>query len=140
VIVEKRALVGGAAVTEEIHPGFRASRFSYIMGHLHPKVISDLDLESFGLEFLPVPDVIYPLEDDCITFTKDPAKHIEQIRRFSHRDAEAFPAFFEHMSDSISVLRSLLLETHIDPTARDLRNLRSSASLLWRYRKIGKNF
>ena len=88
LVLERRHIVGGAAVTEEFSPGFRASTFSYIMGHMHPKVIADLELTSFGLEFLKMNEVIYPLYDgDYIVFTNDPEKNREQIARFSKKDA-----------------------------------------------------
>ena len=72
------------------------------MGHLHPKVIAELELEKFGLDRIEVPDVIYPLyDDDCIVFTKDPKKNREQIARFSKKDAEVYPQFFESLFESI---------------------------------------
>ena len=141
LVLERRHIVGGAAVTEEFSPGFRASTFSYIMGHMHPKVIADLELKSFGLEFLKMNEVIYPLPDsDYIVFTNDPKKNQEQIARFSKKDAENYPAFFEHMSEAIRVVRSLLLETPIDPPSRDWRALKKNAGFLWRYHKIGDQF
>lgn len=141
LVLERRHIVGGAAVTEEFSPGFRASTFSYIMGHMHPKVIADLELENFGLEYLKMNEVIYPLPDsDYIVFTNDPKKNREQIARFSKKDAENYPAFFEHMSEAIRVVRSLLLETPIDPPSGDWRALKKNAGFLWRYRKIGDQF
>ena len=140
LVLERRHLVGGAAVTEEFSPGFRASTFSFIMGHLHPKVIAELELEKFGLERIEVPDVINPtFDDDCIVFTKDPVKNQQQIARFSKRDAEAYPRFFEYLSGSINVLRSLQLETPFDPTRHDLKTLLRMAKFAWRYRGIGRD-
>ncbi|MCZ6760733.1 MAG: NAD(P)/FAD-dependent oxidoreductase [Gemmatimonadetes bacterium] len=141
LVVERRHLVGGAAVTEEFSPGFRASTFSFIMGHLHPKVIAELELEKFGLHRLDVPEVIYPLYDnDCIVFTRDPKKNQEQVARFSKKDAAVYPEFFEYLSGSINLLRQLQLETPFDPTARDFKSLLNTARFAWRYRNVGKNF
>jgi len=141
LVLERRHIIGGAAVTEEIHPGFRVSRFSYIMGHLHPKVIDELELGRFGLEHLQVPDVIYPLYgDDCITFTSDQKRNIEQIARFSKRDAAAYPEFFAAMTEAIRIMRELLLQTPIDPAKRNWRTAKEGLRLLWRYRKIGNQF
>ena len=110
------------------------------MGHLHPKVIAELELEKFGLDRIEVPDVIYPLyDDDCIVFTKDPKKNREQIARFSKKDAEVYPQFFEYLSGSINLLRQLQLETPFDPTKRDLKSLLKAASFVWRYRNVGKD-
>ena len=140
LVLERRSIIGGAAVTEEIHPGFRASRFSYIMGHVHPKVSAELELERFGLEHLKVPDVVYPLYDDCMTFTSDMQRNLDQIRRYSKRDAKAYPLFFEAMSDSIQVMRELMLQTPIDPARRNWKTLKETLALLWRHRKIGRQF
>src|SRR6516165_2559401 len=52
-VLERRSIVGGAAVTEEFHPGYRAPTFSYLMSLLHPKVIRDLELKKHGLEVCP---------------------------------------------------------------------------------------
>lgn len=141
LVVERRPIVGGAAVTEEIIPGFRASTFSYIMGHVHPKVINDLKLKEHGLEFLPMREVITPLDDgDYIVFTHDKQKNLEQIARFSKKDAEAWPAFFDYMQGAIQVVRDLLLETPVDPSTGRWRDFKNSARLLWQHRKIGKHF
>ncbi len=141
LVLERRHVIGGAAVTEEIHPGFRASRFSYIMGHLHPKVMDELELGRFGLEHLKVPDVIYPLYgDDCITFTSDQKRNLEQIARFSKRDAAVYPVFFAAMTEAIRIMRELLLQTPIDPAKRNWSTAKEGLRLLWRHRKIGNQF
>ena len=111
------------------------------MGHLQPKVIAELELEMFGLERLVVENVIYPLYDnDCIVFTKDPKKNQEQIARFSKKDAEVYPQFFEYLSGAIDLLRRLQLETPIDPTKTDLKSRLKTAKFMWRYRNVGKDF
>ena len=116
LVLERRHIVGGAAVTEEIIPGYRASTFSYIMGHVHPKVIADLELESFGLKHLKIGEVLHPLEgDDGIVFSTKTEVTQEQIKRFSTKDAETYPKFLEGMGATIAILRRMLLETPVDP-------------------------
>ena len=95
LVLERREIVGGAAVTEEFAPGFRASRFSYVMSLLHPRVIRDLELPSHsGLQVLPANDLFCPLGgDDYIVFSDD----FEQARRRSLRASrgtmrEIYPA------------------------------------------------
>jgi phytoene dehydrogenase-like protein len=140
LVLERRGIVGGAAVTEEFAPGFKASTFSFIMGHLHPKVVAELELERFGLERIAVDNVICPLYgNDCIVFTNDPLKNQQQIARFSRRDAEVYPQFFEDLSGAIKLLRRLQLETPFDPTRRDLRSLLRAARFLWRYQGVGRD-
>ena len=83
----------GAAVTEEFTPGFRASIFSYIMGHVNPKVIADLELEKFGREHMKIKEVINPLyDDDFIVFTTDMKHNLEQIARVTI--CSNFPNYF----------------------------------------------
>ena len=139
LVLERRGVVGGAAVTEEFAPGYSASSFSFIMGHLHPKVIEDLELRRFGLESVVVDNVISPAEDgDCIVFTKDPKKTLEQIARFSKRDAENYPKFFEALSSTITLLRRLQLETPVDPFRRDPAGLWRLGRFAWSLRNSRK--
>ena len=138
VVLEKRDVLGGAAITEEFSPGFKASTYSFIMGHLHPKVIEELELAKYGWERILVDNVICPLYDnDFIVFTKDPKKNQEQIARFSKKDAEVYPKFFEYLSGSIRVLQQLQMETPFDPTKRDLKTLLKMAKFVWRYKDVG---
>lgn len=94
LVLERRGVVGGAAVTEEFCPGFRASRFSYVMSLLHPRIIRDLELRAFGLEVLPANDLFCPLGgDDYIVFSDDVRKTQSEFARFSRHDAEVYPEF-----------------------------------------------
>lgn len=138
LVLERRELVGGAAVTEAFAPGFRASRFSYVMSLLHPRVIGDLDLNSYGLEVLPANDLFCPLGgDQYIVFSDDVAKTQAEFARFSRHDAEVYPEFARHLDEAAGLVRGLLFETPVDPTRRRWRNFRDSAALLWRQRTIG---
>lgn len=137
LVLERKDIVGGAAVTEEFAPGFRASTYSFIMGHLHPKVVADLELERYGLRHVVVDNVISPDgQGDCIVFSKDPAVTLAQIRRFSARDAENYPKFFANLSKTVDLLRRLQLETPVDPTRRDPASLLRMAAFAWRYRHV----
>lgn len=139
LVLERRHIVGGAAVTEEFHPGFRASTFSYIMGHVHPKVIAELELEKHGLTHLKIPEVLHPLEgDDSIIFSTDLATTQSEIARFSKADAEAYPRFFEDITNTIGTLRQLLLETPVDPADLSWSSLKDIAKMAWRYRGVGE--
>ncbi|MEM7303556.1 MAG: NAD(P)/FAD-dependent oxidoreductase [Pseudomonadota bacterium] len=141
LVLERRGIVGGAAVTEEFHPGFRASTFSYIMGHVHPKVISELELERHGLQHLGIGEVLHPLEgDDSIVFSTKLATTQAEIARFSKKDAETYPKFFDDITKTIAVLRQLLLETPVDPGKRSARALLDVARMGWRYRGMGEEF
>ncbi|HEX2245560.1 MAG TPA: NAD(P)/FAD-dependent oxidoreductase [Gammaproteobacteria bacterium] len=110
-VLERRALVGGAAVTEEFHPGFRNSTASYTVSLLHPKIIRDLHLHQRGLtivhrplaNFLPLPDGRYFRFGD-----EDTAA---EVRKFSARDADRLPAFMRMLATAANALRDAVLET-----------------------------
>jgi len=112
-VVERRDIVGGAAVTEEFHPGFRNSTASYTVSLLHPQVIADLKLAEHGLRiverplanFLPLPDKKHLLIGRTLTDTQ------AEVARYSKRDAERLPQYYEMLERAADVVRSLLLET-----------------------------
>ena len=139
LVLERRDVVGGAAVTEEIAPGFRASIFSYLMSLLHPRIIRELELKRHGLEVLPCSDMVSPLDgEDYILFSDNVAKSQASFARFSKHDAEIYPEFDRYLSEAANIVRKLLWETPVDPTKRDWRTFKDGASLLWRHRKIGR--
>ncbi len=139
LVLERRGVIGGASVTEEIAPGFRASIFSYLMSLLHPRIIAEFDLKRHGLEVLPCSDMISPLvDDDYILFSGDIGKTQASFGRFSKADAAIYPEFDRYLNEAADIVRKLLWETPVDPTRRDWRNFRDGASLLWRHRKIGR--
>ncbi len=112
-VVERRAIVGGAAVTEEFHPGFRNSTASYTVSLLNPKVIRDLRLAEHGLRiverpfsnFLPLDDGGYIKVGGGLEATQ------REVARFSTRDAERLPEYYRRLDVVADVLRDLLLET-----------------------------
>ncbi len=139
LVLERREILGGAAVTEEFTPGFRASRFSYVMSLLHPRVIDDLELGAHGLQVLPANDLFCPLGgDDYIVYSDDARRTQAQFARFSPHDAEIYPRFAQHLEEAAQLMRSLLFETPVDPTRRRWRNFRDTAALLWRQRSTGE--
>jgi phytoene dehydrogenase-like protein len=112
-VFEKRAVVGGSAVTEEFHPGFRNSTAAYTVSLLHPKVIRDLRLAEHGLRiverpfsnFLPLPDGQYLKAGGGLAATQ------AEVAKFSRADAERLPAYYECLERVADVLRDLQLET-----------------------------
>jgi phytoene dehydrogenase-like protein len=139
LVLERRHVIGGAAVTEEIAPGFRASIFSYLMSLLHPRIIRDFELQKHGLEVLPCSDMISPVADDeYIAFSDDMAKTQASFAKFSRHDADIYPAFDRYLQEATAIVRKLLWETPVDPARRDWRSFKDTASLLWRYRKVGR--
>ena len=139
LILEQRKIIGGAAVTEEITPGFRASIFSYLMSLLHPKIIKDLQLKERGLKVLPCSDMVSPLGgDDYILFSDNIKKTQDSFARFSKADAAIYPQFDNYLSEAANIIRTLLWDTPVDPSRKDWKSRKDLAALLWKYRKIGK--
>ena len=112
-VLERREIIGGAAVTEEFHPGFRNSVASYTVSLLHPKVIRDLRLEEHGLKildrplanFLPLSDSSYLKVGGGLEATR------KEFARFSPQDADRLSAYYEALETVADVLRDMLLVT-----------------------------
>jgi len=136
-VFERRSILGGAAVTEEFHPGFRNSTASYTVSLLNPKVITDLRLVEHGLKVLERPmQNFLPLPDGrALTAGPDSARTTASVRRFSTRDAERLPAYYKMLDAAVALLRSQLLETPpADP--RRLRDLWGAMQMGRRFRKL----
>lgn len=105
LVLERRPIVGGACVTEEILPGFRISSASYVCSLLRPKIIRDLDLPKFGFELYIRPAIFVPYPDgQYLFFWPEMERTVEEIRRFSPRDAAAYPefdAFFTRLAQAV---------------------------------------
>ncbi len=137
-VLERRGVVGGAAITETFHPGFRNSTASYSVSLLNPKVIADMALARHGLRvvirplsyFAPVDEARYLILD------KDPARTHAEVARWSPRDAERLPAFHARLDGSVDLLRGLLLKTPPNP-AGGVRDLIGGLGLAGAVRKLG---
>jgi phytoene dehydrogenase-like protein len=135
-VLEKRSVVGGAAVTEEFHPGFRNSVAAYTVSLLNPKVIADLDLPRHGLKvvereisnFLPLSDKDY--------LKVGGGKTKQEVARFSARDAERLEAYGEHLDVVADLLRDLVLQT--PPNAVSGRGLLTVLPELFKAGKLGR--
>ena len=113
LVLEKRELVGGCAVTEEIWPGYRVSTASYLTSLLQERIIRELDLERFGYRVdAKDPAFFSAFPDDRHLFMwQDEHKTLAEIAKFSQYDADIFPAY-EHQLERLStVVESLLLTT-----------------------------
>jgi phytoene dehydrogenase-like protein len=108
LVLEKRHLLGGAAVTEEVYPGFRFSEFSYVVSLLRPEIIRELNLPKHGLEILPLDGTITPLDDDYVWRVNDHGKTIRELRRWSLSDAEAYEEYGQLMADMARFIKPIL--------------------------------
>lgn len=140
-VLERRSLVGGACVTEELWPGYRVSTAAHMMGLLQPKVILDLELQKFGYEIIPTPPVVHHIENaGPIAIWKEPDKLAAEFARFSKKDAAAYPAFAAHLAKLGPIFQQLLWEIPFDPSSLSPGNLRDIASFGWRNRDMVGSF
>jgi glycine/D-amino acid oxidase-like deaminating enzyme len=110
-VLERRHVLGGACVTEEVWPGRRVSRASYVVSMLQPKVVSELQLHAYGYEPVPLDPsyATFGADGRPIFFFNDALRTQESIARYSSKDARAYPAFEELLNRAASFLRPLLL-------------------------------
>ena len=106
LILEKRHLVGGCCVTEEIAPGYKASIASYVVSLLLPEIVDELELKKHGYKILPRnPSAFTPFDDGRYLFLgPDRESNFNEIKKFSERDAKAFShyeAFLERVAERI---------------------------------------
>ncbi|MFK7830774.1 MAG: phytoene desaturase family protein [Congregibacter sp.] len=125
LVVERRSVVGGAVLTEEFHPGFRNSVFSYLVSLLDRSIMADLELARHGLTLIPRPGgSLSLLPGDHMYLPPDVVQAQRAIARFSRADAEVYPAFEEMLGDMGDLVREI---------ARDVPpNFGGGWSDLWR--------
>ena len=131
-IYEKRSIVGGAAVTEEFYPGFKNSTASYTVSLLNPKIIDDMKLLELGLEivkrpisnFLPINDSSYLKLGGGLKRTQN------EFKKFSNKDAERLPEYYDRIEAVADVLRGLSVKTPPNPK-QGIRAALNAALQLW---------
>jgi phytoene dehydrogenase-like protein len=137
LVLEKRHVLGGAAVTEEIFPGFHFSVCSYVVSLLRPEIIRDLDLPRHGLEILPLDGTFTPMLDgNHLWRVNDHAQTRRAIARHSRVDAEAYEEFGKAMVEMCRFVKPLLSMIPPDPTSLDPRELRKLLFLARRFRSL----
>src|SRR5918994_1303941 len=124
VVLERRHVLGGAAVTEEIFPGFRYSVASYVVSLLRPEIIRELDLPRHGLEILPLDGTFTPMPGgDYLGRENDHANTRREIARHSKVDAEAYDEYGKAMVEMGRFVKPILTMTPPDPTRLEARGL-----------------
>src|SRR6188508_1034254 len=144
LVLERRHVLGGAAVTEEIVPGFRFSVASYVVSLLRPEIIRDLDLPRYGLDILPLDGTFTPLRKadkapkggDYLWRVNDHGKTVRELRRWSKPDAEAYEEYGQLMVDMARFIKPILGIVPADPTNVDPRPLLPLASLARKFAQL----
>ncbi|GGA42706.1 phytoene desaturase family protein [Sphingomonas psychrolutea] len=136
-VLERRHIVGGAAVTEEFHPGFRNSTASYTVSLLRPQVIADMKLHERGFRIIErTISNFFPFPDTYLTLGGGTARTQAQFARFSQKDADAYPAYDAALEKVAQVLRDLALKTPPN-VGGGLRALVAGAAQGWPIGKMG---
>jgi phytoene dehydrogenase-like protein len=140
VVLERRHVLGGSAVTEEIIPGFLFSECSYVVSLLRPEIIRELDLPRHGLEILPLDGTFSPMPSgDYLWRVNDHAKSIRDIRRHSRLDAEAYDEFSKLMTPMCRFVKPMLSMVPPDPTTLNPKDLKQLHFLLQRFRELSSD-
>ncbi len=139
VVLERRYVLGGAAVTEEVFPGFKFSVASYVVSLLRPEIIRELDLPRHGLEILPLDGTFTPMHGNYLWRVNDHAKTLREIARHSKLDAEAYDEYGRAMVEMGRFVKPILGMTPPDPTALNLKGLQDLLFLGRRFQKLPHN-
>ena len=138
LVLERRPLVGGAAVTEEVFPGFKFSVFSYVVSLLRPEIIRDLELPRHGLQILPLESTIVPLEGgDYLGLWSDPDQSRRELARHSPKDAEASQVFGRLMQHMAMAVKPILGMVPPDPASLAPSDLRGMLRFAGHFRSLG---
>ena len=134
LVVERRERIGGAAMTEEVFPGFRFSVFSYVVSLLRPEIIRELELPRHGLHILPLESTLTPLANgDYLAQWADHDQNRRELARHSVRDAEAYDEFGLLLHRMARAIKPLLGVAPPDPASLDPREL-------WDLWRLGRYF
>jgi len=135
LVLERREVVGGGAVTEKIHPGFRVSALDHAAGPFSREIAADLNLAKFGLEVIVPHARVFALGADgqSVCFYEDVRRTVSEIEKLSQHDARAYPEFVESFARIGRVLAPLITMT---PPSID----QPSAADLWQLGKVGLAF
>ncbi|PYS77247.1 MAG: amine oxidase, partial [Acidobacteria bacterium] len=137
LVLERRHVLGGAAVTEEVFPGFKFSVCSYVVSLLRPEIIRELDLPRHGLEILPLDGTFTPMPDgDYLWRVNDHAKTRREITRHSRLDAEAYDEYGKAMVEMGRFVKPIMAMTPPDPTSLNVKGLLDLLFLGRRFQKL----
>ncbi|HZT59693.1 MAG TPA: NAD(P)/FAD-dependent oxidoreductase [Pyrinomonadaceae bacterium] len=137
LVLERRHVLGGAAVTEEVFPGFKFSVCSYVVSLLRPEIIRELDLPRHGLEILPLDGTFTPMPDgDYLWRVNDHARTRREIARHSKLDAEAYDEYGKAMVEMGRFVKPIMAMTPPDPTSLNVKGLLDLLFLGRRFQKL----
>jgi len=138
LVLERRPMVGGATVTEEVFPGFKFSVFSYVVSLLRPEIIRELELPRHGLQILPLESTVTPLDNgDYLGSWADPDETRRELCRHSPRDADAMVLFGRLMHHMAMAVKPILGMVPPDPASLAPSDLARLLRLGGHFRSLG---
>ncbi|MBI3018364.1 MAG: NAD(P)/FAD-dependent oxidoreductase [Deltaproteobacteria bacterium] len=140
LVLERRSVVGGACVTEEVIPGFKISTTSYVCSLLRPEIIHDLELKKFGFKLLvrdPSSVSLFP-DQDHFYFWRDPQKTLDEIRKLSKKDAENWQRYGKDLEEVARFVEPLMMKSPLNSQTRKIRELIEMAKMGLSLRKAPK--
>jgi phytoene dehydrogenase-like protein len=139
LVLERRHIVGGAAITEELRPGFWFTTFSYALSLLRPEIIHDLDLVKHGFMPLLMSNTFAPgLDGEYLMFTQDHAQNQQEIARHSKHDADAYDQYSHDMEMVCQAIKPLMDMVPPDIFSDDPEEMIALANLGSRFKKMDK--
>ena len=137
LVLERRHVLGGAAVTEEVFKGFKFSVCSYVVSLLRPEIIRELDLPRHGLEILPLDGTFTPMPNgDYLWRLNDHGRTRREIARHSRLDAEAYDEYGKAMIEMAHFVKPIMSMTPPDPTTLSPKGWKNLAFLGRRFQKL----
>jgi phytoene dehydrogenase-like protein len=137
LILERRSIVGGACVTEELWSGYHVSTTSYVLSMFPGKIIDEFDLKRYGFELIPTDNLFVPFEDGTAMIVWDDMRATcKEIAAFSEHDAQAYPEYCAYLGRAADFVRKLLWDP--PPSKLTPRAMREGGSVLWKMKKMGR--
>jgi phytoene dehydrogenase-like protein len=140
LVLERRHVLGGAAVTEEVYPGFKFTVCSYVCSLMRPEIIRDLELPSHGFQVIPQEGGFNPLPDGRYYFTwGDDSDVYREMSKFSRKDAEAYPRFSQLMSKMAKFVKPMLSMTPPNVGSLNPAELRKLLKVVKLHRELSED-
>lgn len=138
LVLERRHVLGGAAVTEEIYPGFKYSVCSYVVSLFRPHIVRELNLAKHGMEIIPLETSFTPVHDGHgLVRWADAGRTRREISRYSQRDAEIYPEFSLAMTKMASFVKDIIDNPPPDPASINIRELTKLLGMGRRFKDLG---
>src|SRR5262245_56155246 len=141
LVLERRDIIGGCCITEELWPGFKVSTAAYVNSLLRPEIIRDLELKKYGFEMLPrSPSSFTPFPDGrYLMMGPDKELTRKEIAKFSQKDAENYPKYEDMLTRVADFLEPMLAQTPPDPFSNRISDLWKLGKLGWGFRGLGRD-